>query len=457
VDGVDGLDTAAGLALSPDNAHLYVASTLDNAVAVFQRNRTTGELDWVEAEFDGVGGVDGLFEAHGVAVSPDGSHVYVAGAGENAVAVFDRDRATGELDFAGAVFDGVGGVSGLDGVIGLAFSPDGSHLYTTAFADDAVAVFDRDAATGMLTFVEKHVDGVNGVDGLDGVNAVTVSPDGSDVYVVSLLRLGEGEDALAVFNRDAGTGALSFVEAHFDDVGDVDGLAQASSVIVEPEGGHVYVAAVADGAVAAFARDFTTGALTFVEAQFDGVGGVDGLESARHVAMSPDGAHLYVASLGDGGVVTLFDVTRSGLCSDGFDNDLDGAIDTDDLGCDDAADDSERSAGAPCDDGLENDGDGLADYPQDPGCANPGGHREETQCQDGLDNDGDQYIDFDGGASVNGGVPIGTADPDCFGFPDNREGLAPRRWGCGFGPELALLLLPGLALWWLRRRKGEVA
>ena len=40
---------------------------------------------------DGVNGVDGLYGAHSVTVSADGKHVYGAGIGEDAVAVFSRD------------------------------------------------------------------------------------------------------------------------------------------------------------------------------------------------------------------------------------------------------------------------------------------------------------------------------------------------------------------------------
>lgn len=47
-------------------------------------------MTFAEAEMDGVGGVDGLYYAYGVAVTPDGQHVYVAGSEDNAVAVFGR-------------------------------------------------------------------------------------------------------------------------------------------------------------------------------------------------------------------------------------------------------------------------------------------------------------------------------------------------------------------------------
>jgi DNA-binding beta-propeller fold protein YncE len=57
------------------------------------------QLTFVEFQQDGVDGVDGLGVAAGVDISPDGKHVYVTGAGDDAVAVFSRNTATGALTF----------------------------------------------------------------------------------------------------------------------------------------------------------------------------------------------------------------------------------------------------------------------------------------------------------------------------------------------------------------------
>ncbi len=70
-----------------------------------------------------------------------------------------------------------------------------------------------------------------------------------------------------------------------------------------------------------------------------------------------------------------------------------------------------------CNDSFDNDGDGRTDFPDDPGCITPGSVTEQPRCQDGIDTDGDGAIDFDGGASVNGGVPLGAPDPQCEGAP----------------------------------------
>lgn len=127
-------------------------------------------------------------------------------------------------------------------------------------------------------------------------------------------------------------------------------------------------------------------------------------------------------------------------CSDGIDNDGDGAIDFPaDPGCTSAADESEHQATIGCDNGFDDDRDGLLDW-KDPGCITPKSPKENPQCSDGIDNDGDGKIDFDGA----GGAP----DPDCAGKPwRDREGLA-----CGLGYELSLLAL--LAPWIRSRRSA---
>jgi 6-phosphogluconolactonase (cycloisomerase 2 family) len=172
--------------------------------------------------------------------------------------------------------DGVGGVAGLRGALAVAASPDGAHVYATGSSDHAVAVFGRNPLVGRLTFVQAQFDGGSGVDGLNGLvgtSAVVVSPDGGNVYTASAT-----DSAVAVFRRNSATGALTFVEAQRDGVGGADGLNGAWGLAVSPDDAHVYVGSAFDRAVAAFRRNSATGALTFVEAQFNGVAGVGGLD-----------------------------------------------------------------------------------------------------------------------------------------------------------------------------------
>jgi len=75
-----------------------------------------------------------------VAVSRDGKHVYVTGAGDDAVAVFSRNPSTGALSYKGMEQDGVEGLAETNGII---VSPDGMNVYATSRDDNAEVVFRR--------------------------------------------------------------------------------------------------------------------------------------------------------------------------------------------------------------------------------------------------------------------------------------------------------------------------
>jgi Ca2+-binding RTX toxin-like protein len=102
-------------------------------------------------------------------------------------------------------------------------------------------------------------------------------------------------------------------------------------------------------------------------------------------------------------------------CSNGQDDDGDGATDADDPGCEDALDNDEtNSATLPlCADGLDNDFDGLLDYPEDPGCEargngsespNPGCTLEGTLLAEDLigTEDDDGICAFAGNDTISG-------------------------------------------------------
>jgi cysteine-rich repeat protein len=306
-DGVEGLDAVRGLAFSPDGAFLYTVASRDDALAVFRRDPATGLLTFVERERDNVEGVEGLDGAEAVAVSPDGLHVYVVGHDERAVSVFTREVGTGRVTFASVVRDSVGGVNGLKGARALAISPDGNHVYVSGNDDDNVVLFNRDPGTGALTFVERYEDGVGGIDGMAGPAGVVVSSDGTNVYVG-----GDDDDAIAVFTRNPVDGRLAFVELQRDGVGAVDGLDGLESIVLTPDGTHLYVGGSDEQAVAAFRRNPATGALTFLGLQTNGMGNVVGLDGVGALTMSSDGLHLYAGGTDDDAIV-VFD-TR---CGDG--------------------------------------------------------------------------------------------------------------------------------------------
>lgn len=144
-DDADGLYGAWAVAVSPDNYNVYVASKYENSVAIFYRDPATLEYRYYGKVTDGVGGVDGLAGAAAIAVSPDGYRVYVLGQYENAIAVFERWASTGELNLLQVLRDGEGGVDGLATPTGIAVLPDAPHagrVYVSSYADNSLAAFD---------------------------------------------------------------------------------------------------------------------------------------------------------------------------------------------------------------------------------------------------------------------------------------------------------------------------
>ena len=104
-------------------------------------------------------------------------------------------------------------------------------------------------------------------------------------------------------------------------------------------------------------------------------------------------------------------------CSDGQDNDGDGATDhPTDTGCISGSDNREENDAPPqCSDGADNDDDESIDHPDDPGCSSSQDNEEEDdvpnqppQCSDAQDNDGDDKVDL--------------SDPGCESTTDLDEG-----------------------------------
>ncbi len=291
IDGADGLAGAEGVAATPDGKHLYATGTTDDSVTVFAIDPTSGALTASSVVVDNAGGVDGIDGAAGVVVSPDGRHVYVVGISDSSIAAFTRNPETGALSFVEREQHGKNGVQEFLGPRIAAISPDGKHIYTSVYLSDAVTWFSRDAASGALSFGGFVKDGVAGVDGLDGAYSVAVSPDGKHVYAAGL-----NDDSLVVFSRNATTGALTFASRVQDGVAGVDGLDAVASVVVSPDGRHVYASSATDSAVAVFTRDAATGALGFVERKRDNEGNTLRLDGPYYVAISGDGRYVLATS-----------------------------------------------------------------------------------------------------------------------------------------------------------------
>jgi DNA-binding beta-propeller fold protein YncE len=310
---------ATSLALAALTLLIVAATAL---AAVGQLTQLPGTAGCVSDTGSGGTCADGkaLFSARAVAVSPGGSSVYVAS--YNSMAIFRRDSTTGRLTqlpgTAGCVSRGGSGgacavARAFKGPTSVTVSPDGENVYVASGISDAVVVFARNAATGALTQLVGTAGCVSPTEpscavgkALTGANSVAVSPGGNNVYVAS-----NQSDAVAAFRRDTSTGELTQLDGLAGCVKQASGecrpgraLDGANSVAVSSDGASVYVASKLSDAVVALRRNTATGVLF----QGTGTGGcvsetgsdtcTDGkaLDGAFSVAVSSNGESVYVAS-----------------------------------------------------------------------------------------------------------------------------------------------------------------
>jgi hypothetical protein len=222
---------------SPDGAHVYAAVSEGisqfpefGAVSVFSRDATDGSLTQIDCNGEhaapppnGTGCASdavGLADATSIAISPDGSNVYVGAQGSlipGTVVVFSRDSATGKLTqiqcMSGDGGDGKGNPGVCDTVdqiveptdVGL--SRDGATFYAASSDDSGPAIFSRDPGTGKLTQLPGS-DGCVRTDGLNGcatgraswANSVVVAPGCDFVYFGGHNDSGP-DSSLTVFSR----------------------------------------------------------------------------------------------------------------------------------------------------------------------------------------------------------------------------------------------------------------
>ncbi len=143
----------------------------------------------------------------------------------NSLAVLARNTNAQSPNFGGLSFqqvlrDGVGGVDGLLGARSITLDDSGRNVYVAGSFESAIAMFSRDAGTGALASLGVVRSGVDGVTGLSGIRDIVVTRDGKQLLGVSSIA-----NSVVVFNREtdlasANVGRLSFLQARTLGAGD---------------------------------------------------------------------------------------------------------------------------------------------------------------------------------------------------------------------------------------------
>ncbi len=120
---------------------------------------------------------------------------------------------------------------------------------------------------------------------IDAINhgAIAISPDGAHVYVAGLAQL-------AIFERDAGSGILDPAGTVTTESGGTEALDSIVALAVSPDGAFVYVLATSAHGILVFERNAQTGALGTPPLV------IDMTVTPSKIVFSPDGAHAYVSS-----------------------------------------------------------------------------------------------------------------------------------------------------------------
>lgn len=297
---------ANGIVISPDGQQVYVTagSGALSRFLVFLRNNDSGVLT-AFAMFRNDNELSNFMSPDGIAVSPDGRHIYVAATESNRIFIFRRN-ADGTVVSLTSITS-----SNLNGVRQLALSEDGAYLYATAHTSGTngrIVTYQRNPQSGLLSFKQALVHNLTQswpgcsiiqIQGMAGATGLTISPDGRFLYVA-----GSGSNAIARFLRNS-DGTLCYLSRTQDGLGGVVGLQGANDLTITPDGQYLYAAASQSNAATAFERHPVTGVLTQRQLIIPNAGGLPRLIGAWRVALSPDGRSLHITANIDNAIVTL--------------------------------------------------------------------------------------------------------------------------------------------------------
>jgi len=293
-------DRASAVAVSPDGSRVFVTGESDgspdtaNDFATIAYDAATGSMLWT-ARYDGPAG-DLNDSARAIAVSPDGSTVFVTGDSYGAAGVY--------TDYATVAYDASNGAERWsrryngpakfdDSASAVGVNSDGSTVFVTGSTRTRVHALDYvtlayDAGTGATLWTERDRGGADANAMAVGGAAVFVTGeaviDGHRVYYTAAYDAGSG---LKLWKRRYGARTSS-----------------GNAVATTPDGSVVFVTGESAGRstsndFATVAYDASTGSTLWVQ-RYNGPGNSD--DNAYALGVSPDGSKVFVTgpSEGDG-------------------------------------------------------------------------------------------------------------------------------------------------------------
>lgn len=265
------------------------------------------------------GGVIALNGPYGVALSPDGRHLYLVSTLSNSLHVYARNPQTGVLtappiqSFTDAV--------DLNGAIRVHVSPDGENVYVTSPQANTLRAYKRDTVTGQLTFLDQVKEGMGygclpipcdgNITGMQGTYGFALSPDGQYIYFSGVTAAANGGSAINVIRRSSVDGSLVttlgqlHVGPRFVQRVTNSNLNGVYDLAISPDGAYLYAASYHKNpdTITVFKRNATDGKLTYdsVVSQSQ----IPSLNGVFRITISQDGKHLYASSFDSNSIVVL--------------------------------------------------------------------------------------------------------------------------------------------------------
>jgi len=249
-------------------SHLYAVTSGDR-VGAYSIDPATAGLTFIDDVSSG-----GTGPAH-VSVDATGSFVLVANYGSGHVAVMPVEPDGGLGDASQTIEAGANAHQ-------IVTDPTNAHVVVPCLGDDKVAQYLFDATSGELT--ANAVPQLATADGA-GPRHIAFAPDGEHAYLIN-----ERDSTLSALAWDPVTGRLSEIQTVSSRAGDATGDNTCAEVLVHPSGAFVYGSNRGDDNIAVFAIEAGSGRLTLVEHE-----STQGMKP-RSFAIDPTGTFLYAAN-----------------------------------------------------------------------------------------------------------------------------------------------------------------
>jgi DNA-binding beta-propeller fold protein YncE len=292
-------DTRQYVAASPDGAQVFVTGGTQSDYTTIAYTADTGTEVWTTPFRPGTG----TAATSGIAVSPDGSKVFVTGSegapSSNDWATVAFEAATGAILWARRYN---GPANGDDRANDIAVSGDGSAIYVTGQSDGWVATtIAYDTTTGAVRWLRRYSGTIS------RTVAVAASPDGSEVFAVGVLNKDENGHFLTIA-YNAATGDVLWVALFSNHVG--PDRPSATAVAVSPDGSKVFVTGFVERQNRSYPFTFAYGASTGAVVWHKQYGEIqDPGATPTGLAVSPDGMRVLVTgsaqTLGADEIVTF--------------------------------------------------------------------------------------------------------------------------------------------------------